>query len=147
MYSHDDYSTAITHATHTGNNKKLIESPDGTWLCEATQKSYPAPEYRYILPVCIMDASGQTWVTMFNDQAKTFLGKSADDMFALNDSNTNAYEKECKSHCWRDVEMRLRIQADTYNEEKRLRVVCSTVKKINYAADSKFLLSEIQDML
>ena len=94
-----------------------------------------------------MDASGQTWVTMFNDQAKTFLGKSADDMFALNDSNTNAYEKECKSHCWRDVEMRLRIQADTYNEEKRLRVVCSTVKKINYAADSKFLLSEIQDML
>eukprot|EP00940_MAST-03C_sp_MAST-3C-sp2_P003608 g3608.t1 len=130
-----------------GNNKKVIETPDGMWLCEATQKTYPSPEYRYILPAAIIDSSGQSWVTLFNDEAAKLLGKTGNEMFELKDADTKAYDTVVSKCLWEDFEMRLRVKADSYNDAKRLRVVCARIKKLDYGSEARYLLGEIQGML
>ena len=111
-----------------GNNKKVIERPDGTWFCEGTQKEYAATEYRFILSIKVVDETGAQWLTLFNDQAKQLLGHSADDLQALREGDTNAYDQIIRQACWSDASYRLRVKAETYNEEQRLKsqICCSS---------------------
>ena len=54
-----------------------------TWFCESNQTAYEKPENRYILPLCVADASGQQWISAFDEPARIIIGKSADEMQAL----------------------------------------------------------------
>ena len=51
--------------------------------------------YRYILNMSIIDESGSTWVTAFNDQAEKLLGGvTAKELFEMRRTdNTAAYDK------------------------------------------------------
>jgi len=130
-----------------GNNKKVIERPDGSWFCEANQKEYAAPEYRYILSIRVLDETGSQWITLFNDQAKLLLGHSADELQCLKETDKNAYDEVIRKACWKDVGMRLRIKAEDYNDEKRLKVICSRMKKVDYATESKYMLEQIKEIM
>lgn len=50
--------------------------------------------YRYILNMSIIDDSGSTWVTAFNDQAEKLLGVTARELFEMRTSDNQAgYDK------------------------------------------------------
>ena len=50
--------------------------------------------YRYILNMSIIDESGSTWVTAFNDQAEKLLGVTARELFEMRTSDNQAgYDK------------------------------------------------------
>lgn len=64
-----------------GCNKKVTLADDGsnTWRCEKCDRSFPAPEYRYIISANVQDATGQCWLSGFNDVGRQVFGMSADD--------------------------------------------------------------------
>lgn len=49
--------------------------------------------YRYILNMSIMDDTGSTWVTAFNDQAEKLLGVTARELFEMRCTEAADYDK------------------------------------------------------
>ena len=65
-----------------GCNKKVTDV-GGSWRCEKCEQQFAEPRYRYILSASVCDFSGQTWVTLFNDEGEKLLGMTANQMEAL----------------------------------------------------------------
>lgn len=73
-----------------GNNKKVVQQSDGTWLCEGTGETFQTKQNRYILRAQLTDYTGMQYVTFFDDQAKDLIGKSADDLELLKEEGNEA---------------------------------------------------------
>eukprot|EP00941_MAST-03F_sp_MAST-3F-sp1_P004723 g4723.t1 len=131
-----------------GNNKKLVQRPDGTWFCEANQKAYDKPEYRYILPLCVSDSSGQQWITAFSDFAQMIVGKSANEMQELMTNDKEKFEAEMKERIlFRQFVMRLRVKEERYNDQARMRMTIMRCQPVKYVLESRQMISAIQKML
>lgn len=127
-----------------GNNKKLVEKTDGTWFCEGNQTAYDKPQYRYILPLSISDASGTRWITAFNDHAEQLLGgKTADAMHALKEQDMEKYTQQMNTPLFKEFVLRLRIKEDSYADKTRTRVTVMRCQPINYAQECKDLVKAI----
>lgn len=63
-------------------NRKVVQGDDG-WRCEKCNKSFPRPQYRYMLTVSVNDPFGQAWLLCFDEVGKTIMGMSADELEAL----------------------------------------------------------------
>lgn len=63
-----------------GCNKKVVEDNEGGWRCEKCNKSFPKPNYRYVMTVSVNDHTGQIWLSCFDEVARQIMGISADDL-------------------------------------------------------------------
>jgi len=75
--------------------KKCVDNGDGTWTCEAVNKTYQNHEVmrRYILSITLNDHSGMQWFSAFDDVGQVLLGMSADELFKLKEANEDDFEK------------------------------------------------------
>ncbi|KAF8911056.1 hypothetical protein CPB84DRAFT_1763251 [Gymnopilus junonius] len=67
-------------------NKKVIEM-NGSWRCEKCDKSFPAPEHRYIMSMAVADYSGQAWLQGFNEVGIAVFGMTANELLETKDRN------------------------------------------------------------
>ena len=56
--------------------KKVTQNQDGQWFCESCGKAFPAPAYRYMLNLEVVDYTESRYVSMFNDEAERLLGSA-----------------------------------------------------------------------
>jgi replication factor A1 len=104
----------------TDCNKKVTEIDPGQWRCEKCDKSFPKPEYRYIMSLNVQDHTGQMWLSGFDDTGRIVLGKSADEVADLKDAEESKQvesifeEANCKSYVFR-----CRAKLDNYRDEQR----------------------------
>lgn len=64
-------------------NKKVSEAIGSGFWCEGCQKNDEECSLRYIMVPKVSDASGEAWLSSFNDQAEKILGCSADKLDKL----------------------------------------------------------------
>lgn len=126
-----------------GCNKKVIEDNEGGWRCERCDKSFPRPQYRYIVTISVNDHTGQIWLSCFDDVGRQIIGKSADDIVQLKEENEQAalnifHEANCKSYIFR-----VRAKQDSYNGAVRVRYQVMSVSPINWAYECKLLMETI----
>jgi replication factor A1 len=101
-------------------NKKVTEIDPGQWRCEKCDKSFPKPQYRYIMSLNVQDHTGQMWLSGFDDTGRIVLGKTADEVAELKDSEESKQvdaifeEANCKSYVFR-----CRAKLDNYRDEQR----------------------------
>lgn len=125
--------------------KKLTKQTDGTWLCEKTGKSFPEPDYRYVLSGCIADHTGQQWVTWFDAQARQlFDGKSAKEMMDLRESDQPAFQAVLKAATFKQFVFGVRARTEVYQDEPKVRVAVNVQNPLDYAHESQQLLKAIQ---
>ncbi|WKA11912.1 hypothetical protein VitviT2T_029363 [Vitis vinifera] len=60
-------------------NKKVTGAIGSGYWCEGCQKNDDECSLRYIMVVKVSDASGEAWLSMFNEQAERIFGCSADE--------------------------------------------------------------------
>jgi replication factor A1 len=109
-----------------GCNKKVVEIDPGQWRCERCDKNHPNPEYRYILSVNVSDHTGQMWVSCFDETGRMIMGKSADELMELKETDDKRVsdifsEANCRTWNWK-----CKAKMDSFQEQQRL-VVCSLV--------------------
>ncbi|KAG4305759.1 hypothetical protein PORY_000669 [Pneumocystis oryctolagi] len=126
-----------------GCNKKVIEDNEGGWRCEKCDKSFLAPQYRYILTISVNDHTGQIWLSCFDDVGRQIIGKSADDIVQIKEENEQAalnifHEANCKSYIFR-----VRAKQDSYNGAVRVRYQVISASFINWAHECKLLAETI----
>lgn len=66
-------------------NKKVSRVGDDQWRCEThtCQKTFPKPDYRYIMTVAVSDHTGQAWFQAFNEMGKQIMGVDANELMRL----------------------------------------------------------------
>ena len=63
-------------------NKKVNLEGNNLWRCEKCDRSFDAPEYRYIVSANVQDYTGQVWLSGFNDVGEQILGIKANEFAA-----------------------------------------------------------------
>ncbi|KAK8789438.1 hypothetical protein WA588_001323, partial [Blastocystis sp. NMH] len=121
--------------------KKVTQTPEGVWACEACGKTVETPSYRYVLNMELMDFTGSSYVSMFNDDAEKLLGVTAAQLKTLNETNKEEYDNVFKRVLFKEYVFRLRVKMENSpNYEARVR--CS-VQQFSPVDESK----EVEDMI
>ena len=74
-------------------NKKVTETSPGEWTCEKCNVTHPKPEYRYVMSINVSDHTGQIWLSAFNETGALIMGKSADELNDIKESDDSSNTK------------------------------------------------------
>ncbi|KAA0057997.1 replication protein A 70 kDa DNA-binding subunit B [Cucumis melo var. makuwa] len=129
-------------------NKKVTEAIGSGYWCDNCQKNDEECSLRYIMVVRVSDASGEVWVSTFNEEAERIIGCSADELDQLKSQigEENSYQLKLKEATWVPHLFRVSVSQNEYNNEKRQRITVRSVAPVDFAAESRFLLEEIAKM-
>ncbi|XWS37265.1 hypothetical protein CRYUN_Cryun19dG0028600 [Craigia yunnanensis] len=127
-------------------NKKVTEAVGSGYWCEGCQKNDEECSLRYIMVSKISDASGEAWVSTFNEEAEKIVGCSADELDKLKSKEGDliAYQQKLKEATWVPHLLRVCVTQNEYNNEKRQRITVKAVAPINFAEETRFLLEDIK---
>ncbi|XP_052075679.1 replication protein A 70 kDa DNA-binding subunit-like [Mytilus californianus] len=127
-------------------NKKLIDQGNGMFRCEKCNHEVPNFKWRMILSANLADFSDNQWVTCFQESAELILGKPADELGDLKDTNEAAYDQAFQDAMFKSYIFRLRAKIETYNDESRLKTVCVNATPVDWAEQSRRLIEEIEKL-
>uniref|UniRef100_K3WKB5 Replication protein A subunit n=1 Tax=Globisporangium ultimum (strain ATCC 200006 / CBS 805.95 / DAOM BR144) TaxID=431595 RepID=K3WKB5_GLOUD len=138
------HDTGIYYQACTKCQKKVVPDVAQNFTCEKCQTSYKTCENRYIMSVVVLDHTGSTWTTCFNDQGKVVLnGKTADEIGELRETNPALFEAAFKEALFKQYVFRLRIKAENVQEELRVKAGVVNLELLNFVNESKDLLQAI----
>ncbi|KAG6851296.1 hypothetical protein H0H93_011732 [Arthromyces matolae] len=121
-----------------GCNKKVIDL-NGTWRCEKCNKSFEAPEYRYIMSIAVADYSSQAWLQGFNDVGLAVFGMPAGELVQIRDTNDAKFNAILhKANCT-TFNFSCRAKQDEYNGNTRTRYGISSIKPLDYKEEAQRL--------
>ncbi|KAL3640500.1 Replication protein A 70 kDa DNA-binding subunit B [Castilleja foliolosa] len=128
-------------------NKKVTEAVESGYWCEGCQKNDAESSLRYIMVVKVSDASGEAYLSVFNEQAEKIIGCTADELNELKSQDGDgSYQMKLKDATWVPHLFRVSVTPHEYNNEKKQRITMRAVAPVDYATESKYLLEEISKM-
>lgn len=133
-------------AAPDGTNKKVVQEGD-RYYCEGTQKHYDNFIRRYVMRSEVMDHTGKLTFNVFNDQAETLLGCTADEIAEHKEKGDPRYDLTLKNALLVPYSFRVMCKAEEYNNEVRVRYAVSRVNKVQFVEESTRLVSQIKDLL
>ncbi|DBA02369.1 TPA: hypothetical protein N0F65_007188, partial [Lagenidium giganteum] len=138
------HDTTFCYQACTKCQKKVMPDVAGNFTCVKCQTSYKTCENRYIMSVVLLDHTGNTWTTCFNDQGKVVMnGRTADEIAELKETNATLFEAAFKDAMFKEYVFRLRVKAENVQEELRVKAGVVNLEPINYVEESKDLLKAI----
>ncbi|KAF9500581.1 replication factor-a protein [Pleurotus eryngii] len=112
-------------------NKKVVQEGD-QWRCEKCDKSFPRPEYRYIISMAVADWSGQAWLQGFNDVGVAIFGMTANDLIEKRDRNEAEFNSVMQKATCQTYNFACRAKQDTYNDQTRVRYGITKISPLDY---------------
>ncbi|CAL4896077.1 unnamed protein product [Urochloa decumbens] len=130
-------------------NKKVTRNCDWTWYCSRCNQSFDNCEYRYLLMCQIMDHTGTTSATAFQEAGEAMLGYTAHELFIIRNVNQDEerFTEIMDVIRWREYLFKLAIKEETFNSEQHVKFNIVGVEKLNYSDVSRHLLEEIDNFL
>ncbi|KAH3688181.1 hypothetical protein WICPIJ_000823 [Wickerhamomyces pijperi] len=129
-----------------GCSKKVTDQGDGTWRCEKCDINHAQPKYRYILSLSVVDETGNLWLTLFDEQAQTLLGISANELMELKENGSPEVASHFENLQSNEFEFRIRGRLDSYNGTERVRYNAYAANKIDFSAESSYLVEKFEKM-
>ncbi|CAE6422825.1 unnamed protein product [Rhizoctonia solani] len=124
-------------------SKKVTEVHDG-WRCEKCEKSFPKPNYRYIMSLSVADYTQTAWLQVFNDPGELILGMTASELHELKEENEASYIAAIEKATSQTWIFQCRAQQSTYQDQSRVRYGVNRAHKVDYAEESRALLEAIK---
>ncbi|KAG5354081.1 hypothetical protein C0989_009779 [Termitomyces sp. Mn162] len=118
-----------------GCNKKVIDV-GGNWRCEKCDKSFEAPEYRYLISLAVADYSGQAWLQGFNDVGLAVFGMSANDLIQIKENNADKFNVILQQANCKTFNFSCRAKQDEYNGTTRTRFGISSICALDFKAEA-----------
>ena len=124
--------------------KKVRDNNNGFYHCDKCQTDTPNFEWRLILSVAITDCTGETWVTLFQDEAEKLLGIKVKDLSELQENSPQQFLKALSSAEFKKYTFRIGARIDNYQEESRVKCVAYNFTPIDPIKRSKELIQKIK---
>lgn len=125
-------------------SKKVVDQNDGMYRCEKCNKSYDHFKWRFVMSANIADFTDSAWTTCFQEASELMLGISAQQLGGLKNSDSNKYDEKFSEAAFGEFNFKLRVKAETYNDEQRVKIGVVSCEPVNYVTNSKFLLQKIK---
>ncbi|KAJ2757237.1 Replication factor A protein 1 [Coemansia pectinata] len=132
-------SNNLAYPSCPGENcsKKVTEGlSSGQWRCEKCERSWPAPDYRYIFSFNVSDDTGQNWLQCFNEVGEVLLGATANEMIELQRVNEVAFGQKLADATFKEYKFRCKARSETFNEVSRVRISATNAYPIDYVAET-----------
>ncbi|XP_077222798.1 replication protein A 70 kDa DNA-binding subunit B-like [Tasmannia lanceolata] len=129
-------------------NKKVTEAIGSGYWCEGCQKNDADCSLRYIMAVKVADASGEAWLSVFNEQAEKIIGCTADELDSMKseEGGEKSFQVKLKEAMWVPHLFRVSVAQSEYMNEKRQRITIRAQSPVDWSAESRYLLEEISKM-
>eukprot|EP01147_Barroeca_monosierra_P001107 gene1107-4335_t len=125
-------------------NKKVVDQGPSDYRCEKCNKSYPNFKWRLMTSMSIADATGQTWVTAFQESAERLLHCTSDELGTLQETDEALFSKKIADAQFQAWKLKCRAKADTYQDDTRVRVSVVSVEPLNFVEEARYLISQIR---
>ncbi|OAG31864.1 replication factor A1 [Nematocida displodere] len=127
--------------------KKVEKNTDGVYFCNKCNKEVEEPLCRYRINAQIADATGQLWVSIFNE-GEALMGLSANELQGMQaEDYDEIYLPKIVECNLSDVVLRVRGKADTYNRaEPQTVYTVDALQRVDYAREAAALLTQIRAM-
>ncbi|GAA6016502.1 hypothetical protein JCM10207_002819 [Rhodosporidiobolus poonsookiae] len=126
-------------------NKKMILEGENAWRCEKCDMTYEAPQYRYILSMCVSDYTSQLWMSGFNEVGQELFGKTADQMQELKEAgDDDAYQAAVASATGKTFNFNVKAKADSFGDQTRVRYQINRMAPVEWAKAALELAAQIE---
>jgi replication factor A1 len=126
------------------NRVKVTQTTDGNWQCDRCQRTYQECSHKWIFSGTVADDTSSTWVSIFDDQAMVlFGGATADEAFAQFE-NQDFYDSHFAKAVHTEWILKCKVKSEMVNEEPRLKAQVVRMDPVDYAAECRDMLNEIQ---
>ncbi|KAK3040393.1 hypothetical protein RJ639_026798 [Escallonia herrerae] len=127
-------------------SKKVTQSGSSRWQCDRCNQEFEECDYRYLLQVQVQDHTGLTWVTAFQESGEEILGCSAKELYLLKyeEDDDARFTETIKGCLFKQFLFRLKIKEEMYGDEQRVKITVVKADKVNYAAETRYLLDLIR---
>ncbi|KAJ2519534.1 Replication factor A protein 1 [Coemansia sp. RSA 2049] len=126
-------------------NKKVSVDSSGLWRCEKCDRSFDAPEHRYIFSINVSDDTGQNWLRCFDDVGRGLFGCPAGELVELQQTDEAQFMQRVQEVTYREYMFRCRARNEMFNDTTRLGITAVSLRPVDYAAESK-RLARLVDM-
>ncbi|KAI9314631.1 hypothetical protein BX666DRAFT_1968809 [Dichotomocladium elegans] len=116
--------------------KKVLQESEKSWRCERCSKVYPEPVWRYMLTVSIQDATCQLFVQAFDEVGTQLLGKSANEVMHLKDTDADAYSAIMKDSLFKLYNFKGKAKSESYMDMMRTRYTLIDAKPISFSEEA-----------
>jgi len=96
--------------------------------------------------VNIADFTDHQWVTCFQETAEVLLGKSAEELGNMKESDPTQYQKCFEESTFKWFIFKLRVKMEMYNDENRLKTNVVDVREMNYKEYNEKLIKDIKEL-
>lgn len=128
---------------------KIQPGNDGTYYCERCSRNYENCIHRYIFSATISDDTSTSWVSLFDDQAKTLLdGMAADQMHEIlnGEGGQSAYDGFFAKANFTDWIFSCKVKQEMNQNEMRIKTSIQSLHQVDYAKEGYSLLNSILSM-
>ncbi|CAF0811887.1 unnamed protein product [Didymodactylos carnosus] len=124
--------------------KKVFDNRNGTYHCTKCSHDYNDFKWAYMVLAELSDSTSSQWTVFFQNEAEALLGISASKFGeAKMNNNDNFVEDYLSKITFKEKIFRLRIKAENFNDERRVRVSCIGVYDIDHVDYTKKMLDFI----
>lgn len=100
--------------------------------------------YSYILSTNVADATGQIWLSGFNDDATKLIGMSAGELHKLREESESEFTAALHRAANRMYLFNCRAKMDTFNDTARVRYTISRAAPVDFAKAGAELVDAIK---
>ncbi|KAF7813590.1 replication protein A 70 kDa DNA-binding subunit A [Senna tora] len=124
-------------------SKKVTRLGSTKWQCDRCNQEFEECDYRYLLQAQILDHTGITWVTAFQESGEEILGCSAKELYLLKEQDDEKFGDIIRSRLFNQFMFRLKVKEELYGDEQRVKITVVKTEKVNYSSESRYLLDLI----
>lgn len=130
---------------------KVTQSADGSFHCERCGRDYQEPMRRFIFSATVTDDTATTWVSLFDDQARTLLEDkiTADEMYnqCFNENfDPDTFESYFAAAQFTEWAVKLKVKKEMVGDDERVKSTIASLTNLDYVQESKSLLKAIDAM-
>jgi len=142
------YTACANAAEPCKNRCKVSNTADGQYHCERCNQTYEKCVRRFIFSATLADDTSNTWVSLFDDQAKVLLGSemSADEM---NDQcfgdnyDSDAFDSYFAKVNFSDWIVNCKVKKEMVGDEARVKCTAVSLTKVDYVKESNEMLEAL----
>lgn len=128
---------------------KVTQTADGNYNCERCQGTFPNCVRKFIFSATLTDDTSTTWVSLFDDQARTLLENvTADEVYekSYSQGDIESYNAYFDKALFSEWILTCKVKQEMVQDEMRTKTSVYSMHPVDYVKESKELLAAIQKL-
>ena len=137
----------MSYESDPSTKRKIEEIAPGVWYSPFSLRNFSDDmiKRRYALWVRVADETGDAWLCAFDEAARVFLQRSADEMEETRKKDTKKWKSILSDACFRPLIMEIFAKPKTFRGETQQHLVMNRAEFVNFAREGRFVFKEIQN--